>query len=113
MALFTDNIPNKAKAYVSVVILLGVAALARSLYVSFTSGDLTWLFIAGITVIGSILPVGIPYAKGQAQSISITASDVFIFASMLLFSPEVAVSIALIDSVLGSFKVKRLYRFIF
>ena len=114
MRFFTDDLPPGAKAYISTVSLLGLSVLAYSAYSSFFLSNLSWLVLAGMTVVGSFFPVRLPYGKGQ--SFTMTVSDIFIFASILLYSPEVAVTLAVVDGILGTFhliKKNLTYRVIF
>jgi len=63
------------------------------------STDFRWLYLACLTVFGSFFPVRIPSSfKRKTQPIVVTTSDVFIFTAILLFGPEVAVTIAAIDA---------------
>jgi signal transduction histidine kinase/ActR/RegA family two-component response regulator len=114
MRFIKDNIPLKARVYISLVMFCGPLVLAYCLFKAFTSNPLTWLLLAGITAIGSFIPISIPYAKGnKGQSIKITVSDVFIFVAIILYSPEVAVCMALVDGCLGSIRIKIFYRIAF
>ena len=66
MRFFTDELPPKAKVYTFTVSCLGLFVLVYSLYESFLLGDLSWLVLAGMTVVGSFFPVRLPYGKGQS-----------------------------------------------
>jgi signal transduction histidine kinase len=114
MDLFKDEIPVRAKVFISLVTLTGAFVLVYCLFEAFTANPLSWLLLAAITAAGSFVPIGIPYTRGnKGQSIKITVSDVFILVSILLYSPEVAVCVALCDAVLGSVKMKTFYRIAF
>jgi signal transduction histidine kinase/ActR/RegA family two-component response regulator len=111
MRFIKDDIPLRARVYISLVVTCGPFVVAYCLFKAFTSNPLTWLLLAGITAIGSFIPIGIPYSTGcKGQSIKITVSDVFIFVAIILYSPEVAVCMALIDGCLGSIRIKTFYR---
>ena len=101
MRFFTDDLPPTAKAYAFCVSFFGLLVLVYSVHASFLLDDLSWLLLAAMTVMGSFFPVRLPYGKGQ--SFTMTVSDIFIFASILLYSPEVAVTLAVIDGFLGTF----------
>ena len=113
--LIRDQIPAKAKAYVTLVIFVGLPIFIYCFYYSFTGSDLRWLYVAVLAVIGSSFPVNVPSTKQRSQSLSISVSDVFVFTGILLFGPEVAATISVIDGVLINFrtKIKRLYKQLF
>ena len=114
MKFIKDNLPLKARVYISLVMSCGPLVLAYSLFKAFTSSPLTWLLLTVITALGSFIPISIPFSKGnKGQSIKITVSDVFIFVAIILYSPEVAVCMALVDGCLGSLRIKTLYRIAF
>ena len=113
MPLFTDRVPVKAKILISATILLGFPVQIYSFYRSFVSSDLTWLLLATAAIAASFFPVRLPYAKNKSEALTITASDTFIFAAVLLFSPEVGVTISVIDGILASCRSSKLYRAVF
>ena len=113
MVLITDRVPVKAKLLISVTILLAFPVQIYSFYHSFVATDLAWLLLALAAIAASFFPVRIPYAKNKSEALTITASDTFIFAAVLLFSPEVGVTISIIDGILASCRSKRLYRAVF
>ncbi len=98
MTYFDKNMPFRAKLYILSVIGFGSVILGYSLFYSVTNSDLRWLYLACLTVFGSSFPVRIPSFKRKSQPVVVTTSDVFIFTAILLFSPEVAVAIAAVDS---------------
>lgn len=112
-AVFRE-IPLHARVYIGSVVAVGLAVAAYSLYVTLTGSSFQWLYLACVTVAGSFFAVMIPSRKRQVQSITVTVSDIFIFTSILLYGPEVAVVICLIDAILGSFRSRnRLYKALF
>ncbi len=116
MSFFERDLPIRAKIYLLAVLAGGAPILFFSLYYSVTSTDFRWLYLACLTVFGSFFPVRIPSFRGKTQPVVVTTSDVFIFTAILLFRPEVAVTVAAIDSGLAatvSLKQKRPYKIIF
>ena len=113
MKFFTDDIPGGAKLFLSLVIALGSVVLAYSLYTAFTMPSLMWLTLVALTLLVGLLPVRIPCVKVKGHAITITASDVFTYTSILLYSPEVAACVALMDGCLGSLKTKKPYKIAF
>lgn len=116
MALFfKDPIPKKAKIYVVTVIFAGAVLFSYTLYYSLTRADFSWLYLASIMVAAGLFPVKIPSKRKGHHSVVITVSDAFIFAAILLFGPEVAATIVVIEALLASsrVKVKRLYKRLF
>ncbi len=113
MVLITGSVPVKARVLISATILLSFPVQIHSFYYSFVSTDLTWVLLAVAAIAGSFFPVRLPYAKHKSEALTITASDTFIFAAVLLFSPEVGVTISIIDGILASCRSKKLYRAVF
>ncbi len=116
MALYESNIPHRARYFISAVIAVGLTVLSFSVYSSFASRDLTWLFLACVTVVSGIFPVKLPFLQDKGQSLTITVSDVFIFAAVLIYSPEVAVTVSFFDAISASvraYKSRKLYRVLF
>ena len=113
MKFFTDDIPGGAKFYLSLVMALGSVVLAYSLYTALTMPSLTWLILVALTLLVGLLPVRIPCVKVKGHAITITASDVFTYTSILLYSPEVAACVALMDGCLGSLKTRKPYKVAF
>ncbi len=112
---FKEALPAPARFYIVAVILSGFSVFFYCLYRSFAQADLRWLYLAGLTVLASCFPVKIPLLKGKAQSLTITVSDVFVFAAMLFLGPAVAVTLAVVDGLTSSLRVgvKRLYKQLF
>ncbi len=116
MSFFERDMPIRAKIFVLSVMAGGAPILVFSLYYSVTSTDFRWLYLACLTVFGSFFPVRIPSFRGKTQPFVATTSDVFIFTAMLLFEPEVAVTVAAIDGGLAatvSLMSKRPYKILF
>lgn len=116
MIFFEKDMPIKAKIFLLSIMAVGGPILFFSLYHSVTSTDIRWLYLACLTVFGSFFPVRIPSFRGKTQPVVVTTSDVFIFTAILLFGPQVAVTVAAIDSGLTtiiSSTSKRPYKIIF
>jgi diguanylate cyclase (GGDEF)-like protein/putative nucleotidyltransferase with HDIG domain len=116
MVFFTDAIPLKARVYILAVTFAGSSVLLVSLFKSLTATDPAWLILACATAVTSFFPVRLPYSTGKSQSLTLTVSDVFIFLSLLLYSPFVAVTLSALDGFLTSMQVlarRRFYRIIF
>ena len=113
MKFFTDDIPGGAKFYLFLVMALGSVVLAYSLYTALNMPSLMWLTLVVLTLLVGLLPVRIPCVKVKGHAITITASDVFTYTSILLYSPEVAACVALMDGCLGSLKTRKPYKVAF
>ena len=116
MSFFERDMPIRAKLYLLAVMAGGGPILLFSLYYSATSTDFRWLYLACLTVFGSFFPVRIPSFRGKTQPVVVTTDDVFIFTAILLFGPEVAVTVAAIDAGVAatvSLISKRPYKIIF
>ncbi|HEY3128445.1 MAG TPA: hypothetical protein VGL91_03235 [Acidobacteriota bacterium] len=112
-AISDSSVPVAAQLYIATAIVAGLPLFAFSLYRALTVSDPRWLYLAALTVAGSCFAVKIPLMKRSAdQSLSITVSDVFIFAALFFFGPAPAVVVAVIEGLVSSYrvKVKRLYK---
>ncbi|HEV8132616.1 MAG TPA: ATP-binding protein [Acidobacteriota bacterium] len=114
-SFFTDPIPPQAKAFVLILIFAGWPVILYCLYHSLTQTDLRWLYLAVLTVVASCFPIKIPLTSGKTGSLSLTVSDVFVFTAILLLGPQEAATIAVIEGLISSLrvKVKRLYKQLF
>ncbi|MFQ5738923.1 MAG: PAS domain S-box protein [Acidobacteriota bacterium] len=113
MAFFDDSLSASAKGYILLVVVLGTPPFVYSLYKSFLRTEPTWMFLAGLTLLAGFWPVQLSLPSHRFQSFTLTLSELFIFTSLLLYSPEVAVTICVIDGVLVNRKVRELYRNVF
>ena len=111
-ASFCEEIPSAARFFFVSSAALGLPILAYSLLKALSSNP-TWLVLAVAAVIASFFPVRLPSLQSRSQACTMTATDIFIFVAILLYSPEVAVMVAAIDYIVGSFKRSRPYRAIF
>ncbi len=112
---FKDPIPVPARLYVLAVITLGFAVALYCLSRIAAEASWQWLYLAGLTVVTSCFAIRIPLNLGKKGSLSISISDFCIFAALLLFGPDVAVLIAMIEAIVSSLrvKIKRLYKYLF
>ncbi|HXG95051.1 MAG TPA: EAL domain-containing protein [Blastocatellia bacterium] len=109
MSVEVNSKQRLAQPYMRVVIAIGMAALAWSLW-RLKASTLDWRFLvlASITVAtGSRFNINIPRFKSN-----VSISDVFIFLAMLLFDGEAAIVLGAIESYCSSFRItkKRLTR---
>ena len=99
MSFFDPETPRRAKIYIVCTLVVGSSVLCHSLYYSLTATDFRWLYLACLTALSTV-----------------TISDVFLFTAILLFGPEVAVTIGAIETVTVtkiSFISKRMYKILF
>jgi PAS domain S-box-containing protein len=77
--------------------------------------DFRWLFLVALTFVASTFSLKIPLVTGKPQTLAISMGDAFIFTSILLFGPEVAVIVAIIEGQTANSKAKirRLYKWFF
>ena len=104
--LFREHVPNPAKLYVCSVIFVGFSIACYSLFQAFLNTHLQWLALAALTAIVACFPVRIPLLKGQKQSLSISMGDVCVFTAILLFGPNIAVAIGLVEAGVTTGRVK-------
>ena len=115
MTLFAETIPRKAKIYVLAITLVGCSLLPYCLYAVLNSPNGNWLYLVALTAVTSCFAVKVQLAAGKEASVTISVSDFFIFASILLFGPAVAVVIGAIEALIASLKVriKQTYKYLF
>ncbi|MEJ2083325.1 MAG: HD domain-containing phosphohydrolase, partial [Acidobacteriota bacterium] len=109
MPFYDKTINSKARAIFTSVILIGTAILVYSALRAF-HGDISWLFLALATVVSGIFPVRLPFITGKNNSLTITVSDIFIFTGILLYSPEAAVMLSVLDGSLAAVRADRTRR---
>lgn len=95
------KIVNRTRAYVILVVGLGLVAVGLSLSDllsrPFESG---WLFLAGLTLVSGFLPVKLP-----SVSATISISETFVFAGTILFGPSLGTILVLLDAGVLSARV--------
>jgi putative nucleotidyltransferase with HDIG domain len=114
MKFFVDSISLKGRVYITAVALAGLPVFFYCIYKSFQE-DPSWFVFAVLTFFGGFFPITVPSAKGKTQALSLTVSDVFVFSSILLFGPEVAVTLSVLDGVISNVRarINRLYKHLF
>ncbi len=100
---FKDSLPRQAKAYILVVIAAAVPVFLYCAYHALTQPGMNWLYLAGLTVLATFFPVRIALYKDRMW---ITLSDIFVFAAMLHFGPQVAVMIAVIEALTFNLRIR-------
>ena len=98
--------------YILAVIVAAVPVFFYCAYHALSRADMNWLYLAGLTVLATCFPVRIALYKDRMW---ITLSDIFVFAAMLHFGPQVAVMIAVIEALTFNLRmvVKGGYRQVF
>jgi diguanylate cyclase (GGDEF)-like protein/putative nucleotidyltransferase with HDIG domain len=107
MRFFDPEIPRRARYLFSLVIGLGVVVWAYSLFSVLAWTSYTWLFLSCFTIVSALFPVRLPVLRGNTNSLSVTVSDIFIFSAILLYSPEVAVVLSVLDGWLAAMRADR------
>jgi len=101
MADFED-LPRTAKTFVAVVVLGGVAVLGRSIQVLFTESiDPQWFVFAGLTLLTGSFTVRVPGINA-----SLSVSETFVFASVLLFGAHAGAVTVLLECLIILFWMK-------
>ncbi len=112
LRFFEASLPRQAKAYILAIILAAVPVFFYCAYYSLTQPGMNWLYLAGLTILSTCFPVRMALYKDRMW---ITLSDIFVFAAMLHFGPQVAVMIAIVEALTFNFRmhVKGAYRRVF
>jgi diguanylate cyclase (GGDEF)-like protein/putative nucleotidyltransferase with HDIG domain len=115
MALLTEKIRPAGKYYVLVTVAGGLVVAVYCLTASLNSAqNFTWLYFLAAIVLGSFLPVHTPAHADSPPWFTITLNDLFIFLVLLLYSPAVAVTVAVLDGLISGLLVLRpFYRVLF
>lgn len=95
---------------------IGALVFVYSAIIAFDRFQLGWVYLACLTAVAGFFPVRLPFLRGKFQAYVLTVSDVFVYASILLFSPEVAVLVVVTDGIVASVRLaqtRRLYRIFF
>ena len=112
---FEETMPFRAKLYIASVVVTGWVLFFYCLSHSLSTLDFRWLFLVALTFVASSFSLNIPLVKGKPQKLAISMGDAFIFTSILLFGPEVAVIVAIIEGQTANSraKIRRLYKRLF
>src|SRR5262245_7983871 len=101
MADFED-LPRTAKTFVAVVVLGGAAVLGRSIHVLFAESiDPQWFVFAGLTLLTGSFTVRVPGINA-----SLSVSETFVFASVLLFDAHAGAVTVLLECLIILFWMK-------
>src|SRR5438874_1829374 len=94
------------RAYISVVILLGIVVVGGSLYQLYnTSIPYQWFLLAALTLISGSATVQLPSSHA-----SISISEVFVFTAVLLYGPSAGTVIVALDGLVISFWLAKRHR---
>ena len=97
-----EDLPRAAKAFIAVVVLGGVAVLGRSIQVLFTESiDPQWFVFAGLTLLTGSFTVRVPGINA-----SLSVSETFVFASVLLFGAHAGAVTVLLECLIILFWMK-------
>jgi len=109
---FEDPIPFRAKLYIVTIVLSGSALFSYCLYHSLSKPDFRWLFLIALTLVASSFVFKVPLVQGKNQTLAISMGDAFVFTAILLFGPEVAVMVAVVEGYTANSraKIRRRYR---
>ena len=112
---FEDPIPFGAKLYIVTIVLGGSALFSYCFYQSLFKPDFRWLFLIALTFVASSFAFKVPLVEGKNQKLAISMGDAFVFTAILLFGPEVAVMVAVVEGYTANSraKIQRRYRQLF
>lgn len=101
MPVFED-LPPRAKTFVAIVVVGGGAVLGRSIQVLFTESiDPQWFVFAGLTLLTGSFTVRVPGINA-----SLSVSETFVFASVLLFGAHAGAVTVLLECLIILFWMK-------
>lgn len=98
------TVPRIARLYILAILTLGLPIFVYSAAISLTQSPLHWLYLVLLTGVASCFPVTVPTSKGSKETLSLTLSDVFVFYGLLVYSPEVAAVIIVVDGVVTNIR---------
>lgn len=102
-----------ARAYVAIVVLLGTATLLRSAHTLYSEPiGRQWFILAALTLLTGSFTVKVPSINA-----SLSVSETFVFASVLIFGPSAGAITVLLECLIIQFWMKsdgrRLHRVLF
>ena len=98
-----------ARIYVAVVVLLGTATVIHAvLHLTAEPIDRQWLILAALTLLTGSFTVKVP-----SISASLSVSETFVFASVLLFGPEAGAITVLLECLIIQFWMRPSARFVY
>jgi putative nucleotidyltransferase with HDIG domain len=90
------KLPDTAKAFISVVVLGGMFVLSQSIYALFSEPvDPQWFVFAGLTLLTGSFTVKVPGINA-----SLSVSETFVFASVLLFGAAAGAVTVLLECLI-------------
>jgi PAS domain S-box-containing protein len=96
----TMSLSRGASAYVGVVVVAGAASIAHALLgLSFDASTPYWLLLAGLTLLGGSISIRV-----SSTPLTVSASEVFVFALVLWFGPAPAVATVALDGLIVSIR---------
>ena len=91
-----EKLPATAKAFISAVVLGGVVVLGQSFYALYAGPiDPQWFVFAGLTLLTGSFTVKVPGINA-----SLSVSETFVFASVLLFGPAAGAVTVLLECLI-------------
>jgi putative nucleotidyltransferase with HDIG domain len=105
------GVPLRLLCFVTAVIATGAAVIAHSaLSVPASSWSFYTVALAAVTIVSGRFTIKVP-----GRSVTVSVSEVFLFASILLFGPAIPTLTVALDGLLASLtqKNRRLYRALF
>src|SRR5262245_36055466 len=97
-----NKLPVAAKAFIAAVVVGGLSILGRSIQVLFTESiDPQWFVFAGLTLLTGSFTVRVPGINA-----SLSVSETFVFASVLLFGAHAGAVTVLLECLIILFWMK-------
>jgi hypothetical protein len=109
---FQGPLPAWAKSYVLGIVVLALPVGVFSWTAALGQATNSWLYLAGLAALASCFPIRL---FSLNQRLWLTLGDVFVFAAIFQFGPEVAVVVATVEAVVFNLrsKAKPAYRWLF
>ncbi len=101
---------TKAKLYILSVICCGFAALTHSFVFAVRHFDFHWVVMGVLIALAAAFPVYMPRVRGKDRGVILTISSVFVFTSMLVFGPEIAAVLSLVEAAVTICRSRRTIR---
>ena len=97
------------------VCLAGLPILAYCLFHALRAvpSEPAWLLLAAATIAASSFPVALPTLGKKSSSGHVTASDIFVFAAILMFSAQVAVVVSALEVLVAGLRRAALTKVLF
>jgi putative nucleotidyltransferase with HDIG domain len=100
------RLPPRARAFIAIVVGVGVIVVGRSIYEIAQRQPLTdWLILAGLTILTGSFSIKLPSISAR-----FSVSEAFVIAAVILFGPGVATVIVVLDSLVVTSWIRRGYR---